>query len=80
MKEKIIQASNKAMIIFAIVMFLIIIVLSTLSGEPFLRTALLVIFLSLIRVPGLMVANAGKERKPTTFSRRARRAKLLRSH
>ena len=80
MKEKITWASCRAMVIFAIVVFLIVIVLSTLSGEPFLRTVLLLVLLSLIRVPGLMVANAGKERKATTFSRRARRAKVLKSH
>ncbi len=68
--------SKKVLTIFTVVFALIVVVLFTLSGEPFWRTGILILLLSLIRVPGLLISSAGKK-KCTVHSRRARREALL---
>ncbi|MCX6735903.1 MAG: hypothetical protein NTZ13_02370 [Candidatus Parcubacteria bacterium] len=67
---------KKVLTILMVVLALIVVVFFTLSGEPFWRTGVLILLLSLIRVPGLLISSVGKK-KCVVRSKRARRKALL---
>ncbi|MCX6739475.1 MAG: hypothetical protein NT098_05535 [Candidatus Parcubacteria bacterium] len=68
--------SKKVLTILTVILVLIVVALCTLSGEPFWRTGVLILLLSLIRVPGLLISCIGKKKR-IVHSKRARREALL---
>ncbi len=68
--------SKKILTILTVVLVLLVMALFTLSGETFWRAGVLILLLSLIRVPGLLISCVGKKKR-IAHSKRARREALL---